>query len=232
MLGKAFESEVHHLIANMSVMGWLGHFLAIGVFGVAVPLRQGLDFLDVMFLLAYAFLPCLFAAPLVAESVAGRKISPPAKGYLAQVLTPCLFAAFWSLLILTSGLAAVNFSNWFGHVILPPAPVLLNVVLLGLAATFSAASVSGWLSLNAASASQAKGQSRRLFLMILLAVLMYARLAPNSWKHVVEDRLATDRITAFLLPVSFVLTAIGLAFLRTGAMRREEEAAGPVFKLQ
>lgn len=212
-------------------MSWVGHFLAVGVFGVAVPMRQGMDFLDVMFLLAYACLPCLFAAPLVAESVAGRRTQPALEGYIAQVATPFLFATLWSLLILSSAIASVNMSNWYGKVILPPRAILWNVVLLSIAATAFASGVTGWLALNVKSASAAKSHARRLFLLVLLAVLMYARMAPLTWKRVVESRLTADGITGILLPLSLALLALGALLVRAGAKRRAEEAAGPVFSL-
>jgi len=232
MWSRALEHELHHFLGRMSVTGWIGHFLAVGVFGVAVPLRQGLDFLDVMFLLAYACLPCLFAAPLVAESVAGRRTQPPVEGYIAQVVTPFLFATIWSLLIFTSAIAAVNAANWYGKLILPPRAILWNVVLLSLAATAFASAITGWLALNVSSATMAKSHARRLFLLVLLAVLMYARMAPVTWKHVVESRLTADGITWILLPVSVGLLALAAFLVRAGAVRRAEEAAGPVFSLR
>ncbi|MBL8174864.1 MAG: hypothetical protein JNK48_09340 [Bryobacterales bacterium] len=212
-------------------MSWIGHFLAVGVFGVAVPLRQGLDFLDVMFLLAYACLPCLFAAPLVAESVAGRKTQPPAEGYIAQVATPFLFATFWSILILSSALASVNAANWYGKLVLPPKAILWNIIVLSVAATAFASAVTGWLALNVASAATAKSHARRLFLLVLLAVLMYARMAPLAWKRIIESRLTAEGISWVLLPLSAALLGVAALFLRAGASRRTEEAAGPLLKL-
>jgi hypothetical protein len=232
MWSQALERELHRFLSGMSVMSWVGHFLAIGVFGVAVPLRQGLDFLDVMFLLAYACLPCLFAAPLVAESVAGRKTLPPAEGYMAQVGIPFLFAMSWNLLIFASAIGAVNAANWYGKLILPPRAILWNVLLLSVAATAFASAITGWLALNVASASLAKSHARRLFLLVLLAVLMYARMAPPPWKRVVESRLTVDGITWVLLPSSLVLLTLAYLLLRAGAGRRSEEAAGPVFSLR
>lgn len=232
MWSKVFERELHHFLGGMSVTSWIGHFLAVGVFGVAVPLRQGLDFLDVMFLLAYACLPCLFAAPLVAESVAGRKTQPPNEGYIAQVVTPFVFATIWSLLILTSAIAAVNAANWYGKLILPPRAILWNVVLLSIAATAFASAITGWLALNVSSASMAKSHARRLFLLILLAVLMYARMAPVTWKRIVESRLTVDGITWILLPLSVALLTLAFLLVRAGASRRAEEAAGPLFSLR
>lgn len=230
-MGRAIEEELEQFFSRMGVTGWIGHFLAIAFFGVLVPLRQGLDFLDAIFLLAYACLPCLFASPLVAESVAGRRASPPAQGYLAQLATPVLFACLWNLLILGSGLLVVNLTSRIGHILLPPLPVLLNMVLLSIAVTLFAASATGWLTLNVKSAKDAKRHARRLFLLLLLAVVMWTRMAPSSWKYELESRLTPGGITGALLPVSAILALLSAALIRAGVRRRREEAEGPLLKL-
>lgn len=231
MLGKAFETELQHFLKGMSLMSWAGHFLALLVFGVVVPLRQGLDFLDVMFLLAYACLPCLFAAPLVAESVSNRRIQPPEEGYWAQVLLPCLFAVLWLTLILISGLIAVNSASRLPRTIFPPAVITANILLLSAAVTLAAAALTGWLSLNVGTASLAKAHSRRLFLLVLVLVLLWVRMAPENWKAAVTDNLTTDRITWLLAPLSVLLLTIAALLLRSGGNRRREEAEGPLLKL-
>ncbi|MBI4910857.1 MAG: hypothetical protein HY820_45010 [Acidobacteria bacterium] len=230
-LGNALEAEFQYLFRQMSAIAWIGHLMAIAVFGVGVPLRQGLDFLDVMFLLAYSCLPCLFASPLVADSVVSRKPAPARVGYLAQVLTPFLFAVFWNAVILVSALATVNASNWLGRVILPPRPILWNSVVFSVAATYFASSVTAWLSLNAKTAAAAKSQARRLFLLLLVVVLMYTRFSPPQFRRGLEDLLTADRITSLLVPVSVVLAGIAYGVMLMGARRREEEASGPIFKL-
>ena len=93
-------------------------------------------------------------------------------------------------------------------------------------------SATGWLSLNVASASIAKAHSRRLFLLVLVAVLMWVRLAPEPWKRVVETRLTRAEISFMLVPFSVILILMGLALTRAGARFRAEEAEGPVFRLQ
>jgi hypothetical protein len=206
--------------------------VAIGVFGVFVPLRQGLDFFDVMFLLAYACLPCLFAAPLVAESVASRRPEPAEIAYKAQILMPVLFATAWSYLILGSGLVTVNAANWFGRMVLPPMSVLVNVMLLSLALTLLASAGTGWLSLNVSTPKVAKAQARRAFLLVLVLVLLWSRMSPPSWRSEVALRLTADRIGELLLPVSLVLVAGGFGLMQLGARRRKEEAAGPLLRLE
>ncbi|HUQ95622.1 MAG TPA: hypothetical protein VM120_28350 [Bryobacteraceae bacterium] len=232
MPGKVLEAEFQHFFNSMSVMSWVGHFLAVAFFGILVPLRQGLDFLDITYLLAYACLPCMFAAPLVAESVAGRRTLPPEWGYMAQVLTPFLFATVWNLVILISAFTVVNATHWMGRLVLPHRILTLNVLLLSLAATWFSATGTAWLSLHVPTAALAKAHSRRLFLLILVLVLMWARLAPHSWKSTVESRLTPSEISYFVIPLSAVLALAGFALLRAGTTHRAEESQGPVFKLQ
>ena len=231
MLGKAFEIELQHFFKGMSLMSWVGHFLALAVFGLLVPLRQGLDFLDVMFLLAYACLPCLFAAPLVAESVASRRIPPPQEGYFSQVLTPVIFALGWLVLILATGFITVNSASRIPRIVLPPAAVLFNIVALSVALTLLAGALTGWLSLNIGTVKLAKAHSRRLFLLMLVLVLLWARLAPPAWRNFLADRLTAGRISFFVAPLALVLLLVGVAFLRMGARRRQEEEDGPLLKL-
>jgi hypothetical protein len=109
--------------------------------------------------------------------------------------------------------------------------ILLNIIALSAGAVLFSAAATGWLSLNVATAAIAKSQARRIFLMILVAVLMYARLAPVSWKQNIEDRLTPGGITSFLLPLSFVLVLLAGLLVRAGAKRREEDAQGPIFRL-
>lgn len=231
MLAKAIESELHFLVGRMGIGGWIGHLLAIVFFGILVPYREGLDFLDVMILLAYAGLPCLFAAPMVAESVAGRRGLPPRESYLAQVFTPIIFSLFWNTLILATGFATVNLSSRFPRLFLPNSTIAIVLGILSFAAVFLAASTTGWLSLNVQTASAAKGHSRRLFLLLLLGVVMWTRMAPPAWRNAVESRLTPSGIPYLVLPVALTFILIGGLLLRAGVQRRLEEVEGPLFKL-
>lgn len=232
MLAKAIESELHALISRMSLRSWVGYFLAMAVFGVLAPLHRGLDFLDVPMLLAYAVLPCLLVASLVAEAVVGRVPVPPRAGYAAQVLAPFLFACCWGLVIFISAFITLSVSRAVGRIIFPPWPIMAHVVLFTLAAVMFAACLTGWIALNAKTASQAKALARRVVLGLLLLVLMWARLGPLHWKHELENYLTSDRLWVLLVPVSAVLAVTGLGLLSLGARRREEEANGPLLRLQ
>lgn len=231
MLLEAIRSELLHIVRRTSAVAWLGHFAAMAFFAVLVPYRQGIDFLDVMFLLAYALLPCLFAAPSVAESVASHRPQPPAEGYSAQVLAPFLFGVFWNTLILAAAFTVVNSVTRAPRILLPNSRILLHCGILSVAATFMACSVTGWLALNSKTAAAVKSQSRRLFLLVLVAIVMWVRMGPAGAKEALEVRLTAGEIHTLTLPVSLFLAGLGYAFLRAGRKRRSEDWDGPIFKL-
>jgi hypothetical protein len=87
------------------------------------------------------------------------------------------------------------------------------------------------LSLNVATASLAKAHSRRLFLLLLVLMLMWVRLAPNTWKRLVENRLTPGEISFVVLPVALLLTGLSVLIIRAGGRRRAEDAQGPLLKL-
>jgi hypothetical protein len=229
---EAIGAELLHISRRMGVVGWLGHLAAIGLFAFIVPYRQGIDFLDVLFLLAYALLPCLFAAPIVAESVASRRATtPPAESYMAQVLAPFVMGVIWNAVILSTGFAVVNHYAQAPRLILPNSRILLHCGIFSLAATFMACSSTGWLALNSKTAAAAKAQSRRLFLLVLMAVVMFVRLGPAGAKDTLQVRLTADRIHTLTMPASLALAALGYAFLHAGRKRRLDEREGPIFKI-
>ncbi|MBL8231919.1 MAG: hypothetical protein JNL98_25705 [Bryobacterales bacterium] len=231
MLIDAMRAELVMTVHRMGPMNWLGHLAGIGLLAILVPLRQGIDFLDVMFLLAYALLPCLFASPSVADSVASHRPQPLSEGYLAQVLTPFLMGIAWNLLILTIAFTVVNVNAQAPRLLLPHSRFLLHAGIFSLAATFGACAATGWIALNSKTAAAAKNQSRRLFLLILVGVVMWVRLGPADTKANLELRLTPQSIHTITLPVSLGLAALGYAFLRAGRKRRLEDLEGPVFKL-
>lgn len=231
MLIDAIRAEFLLIVRRMGIMNWLAHLAGIGLLAILVPMRQGIDFLDVMFLLAYALLPCLFASPSVADSVASHRPQPLSQGYLAQVLTPFLMGIAWNLLILGIAFTVVNVEARAPRLLLPHSRLLLHAGILSLAATFLACASTGWIALNSKTPAAAKNQARRLFLLILVGVVMWVRLGPADTKTDLELRLTAQSIHTLTLPISLGLAALGYAFLRAGRKRRLEDLEGPIFKL-
>lgn len=229
--------ELGYLIRRITPKEWLGFVAAALVFGYVVPARYGIEFLDVYFLLAYVCLPGVFVAPMVADSVLGWRPSSetaaaaPGPLYTAQVLAAAVFAWLWGVAVLIAAILVANQSSPIGAFVSPPASILGNALALGTALTFLAAAAVSWLALNSKTAAEAKNGARRVFLLLLLAVVMWMRLGPGGGKRALDTRLMPSQITPTLLPVTAVCLALGLAALRFGAQRKAEEAEGPLFKL-
>lgn len=237
MPASLLTKEFGHLIRRIGIRGWTGYGLAAVVFTYVVPARYGLDFLDVYFMLAYACLPSLFVSPMVADSVlewrstAENDAAGPGNLYIAQVLAAAVFAWLWGLAVMGGGIGVVNLTGRAMGTLLPPPAILINAILLGLALTLASAAVVGLLALNSKTAKEAKGFARRGFLLLLLGVVMWARMGPAAAKQSVDERLTSARISMFVLPASAILLVLGLAAMRSGARRKEEESEGPLFKL-
>lgn len=233
----SFVQEFFNLMRRIGVRGWLGYLLAALLFAYVVPARWGLDFFDVYFLIAYACLPSLFVSPMVADSVldwrstSETEAAGPGRLYAAQVLAAAVFAWLWGLVVLAGGIAVVNLTGRMMRTVLPPTPVLVNAVLLSLGLTLLSAAAVGVLALNSKTAKEAKAFARRGFLLLLLGVVMWARMGPAELKQSMEGRLTSGRVTYTLLPAAAVCALLGAALIRTGMRRKQEEAAGPLFKL-
>lgn len=229
--------ELRHLITRLTSKEWLGYALAAVVFGYGVPARFGIDFLETYFLLAYACLPGVFVAPMVADSVLEwrptsetERVSPSSL-YRAQVLAAALFAWLWGMLVLVVAMMVANSATPIGKLVLPPAVVMANIVAFGTGLTLVASAAVGWLALNSKTAAEAKGNARRAFLLVLLAIVMYSRMGPAGARRAMDQRLMESRISMTLMPAFAVCFGLGLLALRGGAKRKAEDAEGPLFKL-
>ncbi|MCS7026257.1 MAG: hypothetical protein NZV14_15775 [Bryobacteraceae bacterium] len=225
------RAELVAWFKGQQILDRLIYLGAILLFGVVVPWQLGFSFLDVGFLLAYILLPCLFAPQAVATLVSSRHPQPPGPGYVAQILAPMAAGVATHWLILALGFSVVSFRGEAPRLLLPPWQLLLHTTLLGLAATFLACSLAGWITLNSKTLASAKKQARQIFLLILAGVMLWLRLGPAGAKGELIDRLNPQRIHTLALPVSLGLAILGGLFLQAGRKRRMEEFSGPIFKL-
>ena len=94
---RAIVQELGQLPRRMGGMtGVLIYAFAMLALGILLPWYLSFDFLDAMVLLAYACLPALLVAPVVAESFAGdreRAIAPQRSHGVADVTKDLLEAA-------------------------------------------------------------------------------------------------------------------------------------------
>jgi hypothetical protein len=121
------------------------------------------------------------------------------------------------LLILAMGLTTVNLSE--GHELLPPVPVLMCLVVLGLMACLLTAAIAVRVALAASSESAARARIRIGFLILICLFLAVPRLLGDEVSSTVLGWLTPEgmvRVTMVLAPVM----AIGTLFLLRVRMAR------------
>ena len=174
---------------------FLLHLALIAIFGVLLPLRKGISFLDPVMISAYACLGMLFAAP--AAAVAFSKGRPQT-----------MQEAFWrtakavgygeglALVIFVAGVATVSISG--RRLSLPELDVLAGAGLMGLFGSIALALLAGWMTLRF-SAGAARYGMRAIFLGLLLLFLFQAQRLPDVPLRGVELSVALSALVVILL---------------------------------
>jgi len=146
------------------------HLALIAIFGIFLPFRKGLEFLDPVMTSAYARLGALFAAPAAARSFARRR--PQSMREAAWLAAKAVgYGEGLALVILGAGVATVSVSR--GRLLLPELDVLTEAALLGLAGSLALTLLAAWMTLRF-SAGAARMGLRALFLVLLLLFVFHA----------------------------------------------------------
>ena len=104
-------------------------------FGILIPRRWGMDFLDIRLVLAYAFIPMLFVAPAMTSAMReGQPARTSATELYAHVAAIILFGWLIGVLVMALGMATVNFVYRPPEILLPSPGVLPAYVVFSFAA--------------------------------------------------------------------------------------------------
>jgi hypothetical protein len=226
---RAIMQELSQLPRRMGGRtGVLIYAFALLALGILLPWHLSFDFLDAMVLLAYACLPALLVAPVVAESFAGdreREQIPATseerrRSMYAKVAAGALYGWISALVALVLGIATVNLS--FTRWILPPALLAIDLVLMSLAVSVSAASIAAAVSVRARSAKHAKRTLRQGFLLLLVLVVYYSRFMPVEWKRRVTVPDALSGFTEFTVVISVALLGLSGGLLKLALTRADD----------
>jgi hypothetical protein len=153
----------------------LFHVVLIAVFGVLLPLRKGLGFLDPVMISAYACMGILFAPP--AAAAAFSKARPQTmKQLFAHTAKAVAYGEGMTLVMLIAGFETVSATH--GRVLVPQLDTLLGALLLGLCGSAALALFGGWLALRF-SPSVARTVLRLIFLLLLVAFLFRSARLPE-----------------------------------------------------
>jgi hypothetical protein len=171
------------------------HLALIAIFGVLLPLRKGISFLDPVMISAYACLGVLFAAPAAAVAFAKGRPQTMREAFW-RTAKAVGYGEGLALVILVAGVVTVSVS--VGRLLLPELDVLAEAALLGLAASIALALLAGWMTLRF-SAGAARYGMRAIFLGLLLLFLFQAQRLPDVPLRGVELSVALSALMVILL---------------------------------
>jgi ABC-2 type transport system permease protein len=213
--------------------GRAGLVVMLVVFGVVLPVQNGIEWLTSPALMAaWAWVPLMLVAGVIADSFAGERERHTLETLLAsrlpdetiligKVAAAVGYAWGFTLSLALVSLVAVNAAHWQGHVVFYPLTTAIGVPLFSLLTATGAAAAGVLVSLRAPTARQA-AQMLSIGVMLLLFVPVFGiRALPAETRAslaaslvVVDPRLALAGLAALLLVLDAVLLFLGLARFR------------------
>jgi hypothetical protein len=172
------------------------HLALIAIFGVVLPQRKGIEFLDPVMMSAYACMGVIFAAPAAAARFAKGRPQSMREAF-ARTAKAAAYGEGLALIMLVAGVATVNF-NRSGRLWLPELDTLGESAVLGLTATITMALLTGWMTLRF-SALTAQYGMRGLLLLLLLAFFFRSQRLPEIALPGSAFCLAVSGLTIYLL---------------------------------
>jgi hypothetical protein len=171
------------------------HLILIAIFGVFLPLRKGLGFLEPIMITAYACVGILFAAPAAAKAFSrGRPQSMREAGVRAAKAVG--YGEGLALLMLITGVVSVSVAH--GRALFPELDVLGEGAALGLAASTALALFAGWMTLRF-SAHAARMGMRVIFIGLLVLFVFRGERLPEIPLRGVELSVALSALMIILL---------------------------------
>ena len=185
----------YHVGTELRLRTVILHLVLIAIFGVFLPLRKGVGFLEPIMITAYACLGVLFAAPAAASAFSkGRPQTMREAGVRAAKAVG--YGEGLALVMLIAGVVSVSVAQ--GRALYPELDVLGEGVLLGLAASTALALFSGWMTLRF-SAAWARVGMRLVFMGLLILFVLQGSRLPEIWLRGVELSVALSALMVILL---------------------------------
>jgi len=171
------------------------HLVLIAIFGVFLPFRKGLEFLEPIMISAYACLGVLFAAPAAATAFSkGRPQSMREAG--VRTAKAVGYGEGLALVILITGVLTVSVAH--RRLLLPELDVLGAAAVLGLAGSMALALLAGWMTLRF-SAGVARMGMRVIFIGLLVLFVLRGERLPDIPVRGVELSVALSALMIILL---------------------------------
>ena len=215
-MGIAFQRAIAGVLRN----AWRSPILSVGMlvaFGIIIPRRWGIDFLDLRLILAYAFIPMLFVAPAVTSAMReGQPARASTVELFACVGAIVLYGWLVGLTVMALGLGTVNYIYKPPEMLLPTAGALPAYVLFSFAAVLFVAALGAYIALLFTPRS-ALNVLRIGFLALLAFCYIGVNWLPLSWQVSMSGTFTEQGFMrpALVSSVCLLLFASGLL----GAMR-------------
>jgi hypothetical protein len=171
------------------------HLVLIVIFGVFLPVRKGLGFMEPIMITAYACLGVLFAGPAAAKAFSlGR---PQSMRELAIRTAKAVgYGEGLALVMLIAGIVSVSVDH--GRALYPELDVLGEGIALGLAASTALALFSGWMTLRFSAAAARVGM-RLVFMGLLVLFILQGSRLPEIPLRGIELSVALSALMVILL---------------------------------
>jgi hypothetical protein len=171
------------------------HLILVAIFGVFIPLRKGLGFLEPIMITAYACLGVLFAAPAAASAFSkGRPQTMREAGVRAAKAVG--YGEGLALVMLVVGVITVSVAH--GRTLFPELDVLGLGAALGLSASIALALFSGWMTLRFSGPAARMGL-RVIFVGLLVLFVFRGERLPEIPVRGVELSVALSALMVILL---------------------------------
>ena len=200
------------------------HVAIVVLLGGYVPWRLGFEFLDAGILLVYGCLAALFVAPRITRRLGTeqeRRVlevrrEAPEWGVLWREVGKAA-AGGWgmALLLVGVGLMVVNATGWHGRVLLPPAAVVVSVVVWSGSVAVLASAVGARMALESRRAAEAARGLRGRILLLLLAGFVVWELLPGEWRGWFDAQMTPGRLVR-----DVAVASVGLWAWSWGVLRR------------
>ena len=202
--------------------------IVIGVFGVLIPLQNGIDWVTSPISIAvWAWMPFIWVSSIVADSFAGERERHTLESLLATrlsdraILFGKLLAALvygfvmtWTILLVS--LVTINIGFGRDGLIWFPSDVMLGAFVFSILISGLSASIGVLVSLRAGSVRQAQQWMSAGMLLIFLP-FMLVRYLPQEWSGAVESALVNAGplsigigLAVLLFIVEMILIAIAM----------------------
>jgi hypothetical protein len=152
------------------------HAALVAVFGILLPYRRGIGFLDPVMVSAYACMGLIFSAPAAVDAFAKSRPQSMKEAF-RRIGLAAGYGEGVALLMLLLGTITINFGRR-GRPRLPELDILAESGLLGIAASTAMALLAGWMTLRFSDRTARLG-TRAVLLFLLLEFWLHSARLPE-----------------------------------------------------